>query len=132
MDGSGKGGGVPMEPYSLEELAANVRAGWQRLPAFYRGQALMVMEPMVALLEALVKDAAAAKQEREQLVMALAVAVDGLKAASCSSGANSTCAAPGSQGGPPGACCTVEGAPGASCAPGSSETSPGRGGDNGE
>lgn len=82
-----------MDMDAMKRALEEVHTGWNSLGAFARTQSGEVMRPMLTLMGMLVDDLAQAKQEREQLAMALAVANDAIKAlggckgAGCSSGA---------------------------------------------
>lgn len=90
-----------MDKDAMGRALEEVRKGWDSLGPFARTQSGEVMRPMLTLMGMLVDDLAQAKQEREQLAVALAVANDairalgGCKGQSCSGGACGTCAGHG-------------------------------------
>lgn len=86
-----------MDKDAMHRALEQVQKGWDSLGAFARTQSGEVMRPMMELMGMLVDDLTRAKQEREQLAMALAVAndairaLDGSKVRSCSGGKCNTC-----------------------------------------
>lgn len=83
-----------MDRDAMDRALKEVQRGWDSLGAFARTQSGEVMRPMMALMGMLVDDLTQAKQEREQLAMALAVANDAIRALSEQVGICEDCAPP--------------------------------------